>query len=1032
MSESPKRYWMSLVGPDAPAEPDGDPDFITTRRSFLKAAGFTFAGAVASSCSRAPEVGAIPYVQQPEGLVAGRPVLYASTCNACEARCGLLVTNRDGRPVKIEGNADHPLSGGATCAIGQASLLGLYDSQRLAYPTRRGQRSTWAEVDREIAAALDRIRRAGGAVRILTPTITSPTAASVIADFAGTFKNARHVSYDPLSASAILEAHALTHGARLLPRYRFDRADAIVSFDADFLGTWISPVEYTRGYSNRRRIGERAPADARYHLQVESRLSLTGSNADRRLRVAPGEIGHVATHLAARLARRAGTAFVTAGLAPSISEPEIEVAADRLWAARGRALVVSGSQDVRVQVLCNFINQLVGAYGAYGATLDLERPSYQRQGSDGDLAGLRAELARGDVQALVVAGVNPAYDLPGGAGFINDLQRVPLLVSAADRLDETAALAQFVCPDHHYLESWSDAEAVSGVVSLAQPVVAPLRDTRSLIESLSLWTTGKTRTALDLVRGHWEQAIYPRAAAAPSPEPRASSPEPRVPSPEFRAPRPEPRAASLESFAMFWDRTLERGVTEIAAAKAPPAARPFDAGSVRPILRGDEPASGSFSLVLYPKIGMLDGRHGHNAWLHELPDPVTKVTWDNYACVSPAAARRLDLHDGDVVRVATEEGAVALELPAFVQPGMHDAVVAIAVGYGRAGTDRFAKVGPPWIEARPRAGVVGVAASAFVTFAEGARQNEGRVVTLVKTGRTQPLASTQIHHSLAAQSPPAGTPGTPGTAGTKDGGIIQEITSAELRAAPTPPHKETGDLWPADHEYSGHRWGMSIDLDSCTGCSACVIACQAENNIPVVGQDEVRRQREMHWLRIDRYYSGSDEAPEVAHQPMLCQHCDHAPCETVCPVIATSHTDEGLNEQVYNRCVGTRYCANNCPYKVRRFNWFDYPHEDRLQNLVFNPNVTVRSRGVMEKCTFCVQRIEETKIEARRTGSPLADGAIKTACEQVCPAEAIVFGDLHDPKSRVAALAGSRRAYRVLEDLGTGPAVRYLKLVQHD
>ena len=992
MPESPKRYWMSLVEADAPAESNGDPDFITTRRSFLKAAGFTFAGAVASNCSRGPEVSAIPYVVQPEGLVAGRAVLYASTCGACEARCGLLVTTRDGRPVKLEGNPDHPLSGGATCAVGQASLLGLYDSQRLAYPTRRGQRSAWAEVDREIMAALDRIRRDGGAVRMLTPTITSPTTAGVIAEFVRTFKNARHVSYDPIPASAVLEAHALTHGARLLPRYHFDRADAIVSFDADFLGTWISPVEYTRGYANRRRIGERVPAVGPYHLQIESRLSLTGSNADRRLRAAPGEMGHLATHLAARLARRAGTPFAADGVAVSPAEAELDVAADRLWAARGRSLVVSASEDVRVQLLCNFMNQTIGAYGA---TLDLERPSHQRQGSDRDLAELRAELSRGDVQALVVAGVNPVYDLPDAATLITDLRRVPLVVSTAERADETAALAQFVCPEPHYLESWGDAAAVSGVVSLMQPVVAPLGDTRSLIESMSLWATGKPTAARDLVRGHWEREIYPRASATPG---------------------------ASATFAAFWDSSLERGVVEIPAAKpaAPSRPRPFDQSPVRAILRPDDLAAASFALVLYPKIGMLDGRHGHNAWLHELPDPVTKVTWDNYACLSPAAARRLDVHDGDVVRVMATGATPALELPAFVQPGMHDSVVAIAIGYGRAGTDRFARVGPPWLEARPQVGVVGVAASPLVAMAEGGRQSSGRAVTVVKTGRTHPLASTQIHHTLAAQAPPSG------------GGIIQEVTLAELRAAPASTHEEAGDLWPADHQYPDHRWGMSIDLDSCTGCSACVIACQAENNIPVVGQDEVRRQREMHWLRIDRYYSGSDEAPGVAHQPMLCQHCDHAPCETVCPVIATSHTDEGLNEQIYNRCVGTRYCANNCPYKVRRFNWFDYPHEDRLQNLVFNPNVTVRSRGVMEKCTFCVQRIEETKIEGRRTGTPLADGAVKSACQQVCPAEAIVFGDLHDSKSRVAALARSGRAYRVLEDLGTAPAVRYLKVVRHE
>ncbi len=1025
MPESPKRYWMSVVERDLPpavsreAE-NGDPDVTTTRRSFLKAAGFTFAGAVASSCARAPEVDAIPYVQQPEGILPGRPVFYATTCGACEARCGLLVTDRDGRPVKIEGNPDHPFSGGSTCAVGQASILGLYDSQRLAYPTKAGQRATWVDVDMEIAAALARIKQEGRAVRILTPTITSPATTAVIANFLSGFTNARHVTYDPISASAVLEAHAQTHGARLMPQYHFDQADVIVSFDADFLGTWVSPLQYTRGYSSKRRISETTPTKS-YHVQIESRLSLTGSNADRRLRVAPGELGHVATHLASKIAQHAGTTFPgdgvagvngVDGLAASPSDAAIEAIAERLWTARARGLVISGSQDARVQALCNFINQTIGAYGT---TIDLARPSYQRAGSDRELADLRAELERGDVAALFVLGANPVYDLPDSAALTNDIKRVALVVSTAERLDETASLAHFVCPDHHYLESWGDAEPVAGLVSLTQPTIQPLHDTRSALESLSAWA-GAPQSALDLVRAHWAAAVHPRGGTS-------------------------------DSFGAFWDRTLERGVAEVGPRPTAPAAgsaRPasasargvapapaatFTAGAVKPVLRPDAiPASG-FVLVLHTNIGMLDGRHGHNAWLHEMPDPVTKVTWDNFASLSPAAARTLGVEDGDVVRIAAD-GGPAIELPAFVQPGQHDAAVAIALGYGRSGTDRFGKIGPPWFEAIPRPDVVGINASAFVSTADGGRQYSGRAVAVTKTGGRHQLASTQVHHSLSVPGDPEPRP------------IIQETTIAELAATAAAPGareaatggapEHLGDLWPDDHQATGHRWGMAVDLNSCTGCSACVIACQAENNIPVVGQDEVRRNREMHWIRIDRYYSGTDEDPEVAHQPMMCQHCTHAPCETVCPVLATTHSDEGLNEQTYNRCVGTRYCANNCPYKVRRFNWFDYPHEDRLQNLVFNPNVVVRSRGVMEKCTFCVQRIEENKIEARRLGQPLADGAIKTACEQACPAQAIVFGDLHDPSSRVAALAAGQRAYRVLDELNTQPAVRYLKLVRHD
>jgi molybdopterin-containing oxidoreductase family iron-sulfur binding subunit len=990
---TPKRYWMSVVEGDSPERAsreaqNGDPDFVTTRRSFLKAAGYSF-GALAISACRAPEVDVLPYVRHPEGIVPGRPLHYATTCGACEARCGLLVTNRDGRPIKIEGNPDHPISGGSTCAVGQASILGLYDDMRLRYPTKSGQRIAWADADREIVSALGRLNQEGRAVRILTHTITSPSTAAVIAGFLSGFVNARHVSYDPISSSAALDAQLREHGVRVMPQYHFDRADVVVGVDADFLGTWFSPVQHTRAYASKRRVSDTAPAKS-YHVQIESRLSLTGSNADRRLCVPPGEIAHLVTHLAMKVARRAGDVFAAEGLAASPADADIEDVAERLWTARGRSLVVSDSQDPRVQTLCSAINRNLGAYGT---TIDLTRPSFQRAGDDAALASLRSELARGEVGALIIGGANPVYDLPGGVALANDLRRVPLVISTAERSDETASVAHFVCPDHHYLESWGDAEAVSGLVSLAQPVIRPLHDTRSLIESLSTWA-GKPEPSLDLIRTYWQTAVHPRDSQG-------------------------------LAFDVFWDRTLERGVAEVSArrtADRPAPERPNNPAT--PVLRAETPPAGTFALVLYPKMAMLDGRHAHNAWLHELPDPVTKVTWDNYACLSPRAAGRLGVKDGDIVTVAPADEGSALEMPAFIQPGQHDAVVAIALGYGRAGTDRFANVGPPWFEARPLTGVVGVNAAPLVVAAEGPRRYAGRVVTVTRTGRARQLASTQVHHSLEPPGSPERRP------------IIQEMTLAALSeskgtgAAPVLEHPE-GDLWPDDHPNEGRRWGMAIDLNSCTGCSACVIACQSENNIPVVGQDEVRRNREMHWIRIDRYYSGADERIDVAHQPMLCQHCSRAPCETVCPVLATVHSEEGLNEQIYNRCVGTRYCANNCPYKVRRFNWFDYSHEDRLQNLAFNPNVTVRSRGVMEKCTFCVQRIEERKIEARRLGQPLADGAIKTACEQSCPATAIVFGDLHDPNSRVSQLSSSQRAYRVLDDLNTQPAVRYLRLVRH-
>jgi molybdopterin-containing oxidoreductase family iron-sulfur binding subunit len=509
---------------------------------------------------------------------------------------------------------------------------------------------------------------------------------------------------------------------------------------------------------------------------------------------------------------------------------------------------------------------------------------------------------------------------------------------------------------------------------------------------------GEPSDARTIVRDVWQRALYPRRLAD-------------VP------------------FDVFWDTAVHDGFVEV--APAPVTSKPFS----MPVSAGpstDRTGANALALVLYPKTALLDGRHAHNAWLQELPDPVTKVAWDNYACVSPSTAARLDLETGDVVRVAAAEGGdAAVEVPVLVQPGQHDAVVAIALGYGRTGTDRFAHVGPQWFEAVTSVGdngLVGVNASPLLDRMGTTLRYAGRPVSLTKTGRRRSLASTQLHHTISvpASLAPAGAARRP---------VIEETTidafATDPAAGAQPQPASTGELWPPDHAYNGHRWGMVIDLNACTGCSACVVSCQAENNIPVVGRDEVMRHREMHWLRIDRYYAGSDAAPDVVHQPMLCQHCENAPCEVVCPVLATVHSSEGLNQQVYNRCVGTRYCANNCPYKVRRFNWFDYPREDRLQNLVLNPDVTVRSRGVMEKCSFCIQRIQEAKLEGRRLGKTIEDGDVQTACQQSCPARAIVFGDLNDPSSEVARLAGDPRRFRVLEELNVRPSVAYLRLVRN-
>jgi MoCo/4Fe-4S cofactor protein with predicted Tat translocation signal len=1005
-SEKTPKYWKSWeegpgaselvqISQDEFPEPLDRPAEQFSRRSFLRAAGFTAAvAAVGAGCSRAPVEKAIPYLIQPEDIVPGVAYFYATTCGGCSAGCGVLAKNRDGRPIKLEGNPEHPISRGGLCAIGQASLLGLYDSQRLKEPQMEGKPAPWEEVDRQIIGQLAAIRNANGPVRFLSGTISSPTLNAEIQKFIGQFRDARHVVYDALSSSAILDAHKETHGERLLPHYRFDRADVIVSFDADFLGTWISPVEFSRDYANGRRFDSQLLRMS-YHAQFESRMSVTGTKADRRVLLPPPELGEMMQRLASRLAHLAGAAFpLSVGAASHPQDTLFEDLARRLWQARGRSLVLCGAQDVRLQVLTNFMNDLMENYGS---SLDVQRPSKQKAGDDRDLQALLEELQSGKVAALFLLGVNPVYDLPSGSALAEQIKKVPLVVSFAERLDETSALARFACPDHHPLESWGDAEPVRGTLGLFQPTIHPLAETRAILESLAIWRS-QPKKAYDILRDSWRDNIYPHVQGA-------------------------------GDFQSFWDRSVETGFVA-ASAETLKSAR-FRSAALQEVPK-PAPMAGDFTLVMYPKVSMLDGRHAENPWLQELPDPISKVTWDNYACLAPAAAQRLGLNEGDVVRLETdvEKGtSQALELPVSIQPGQHDRVIAVALGYGSKGTERFAGVGPKWIFGRSGMGEdgrIGKNAAPMLVLAGGTLQYIRDGVRLSKTGKLHALASTQTHHTLKM---PQGVP----LVGDKHREIVRETTFSALIAdakRPSPEPSSKNGLWPADHPYNGHRWAMAIDLSACTGCSGCVVACQAENNIPVVGKDEVLRHREMHWMRIDRYYAGENDV-DVVHQPMLCQQCENAPCETVCPVLATVHSAEGLNQQVYNRCVGTRYCANNCPYKVRRFNWFNYFRSDHLENLALNPDVTVRSRGIMEKCSFCVQRIEAARIDSRRQNKPIADGQIQTACQQSCPSQAIVFGDLNDPSSRIAKTSRDSRRFAVLEEFNFRPSVNYLAVVRN-
>jgi molybdopterin-containing oxidoreductase family iron-sulfur binding subunit len=946
-----------------------------SRRDFLSLMGFSVTAASVAAC-RAPVQHAIPLPVASDQLVPGVANHYATTCGGCGAGCPLLVKQRDGRPIKIEGNERSRWTGGGTCASGQATVLSLYDDQRLHGPVLRGRPVSWKEMDDAVVRALAGGRADRKKVVLLSGTINSPSTRALIARWRERQPRFQHVTYQPVSASALREATRRTFGVAVVPHHDFAAARVIVGLEADFLGTWLSPVEFSRAYAR----GRRDDGGRSWHVQFESGVSVTGSNADLRIPVAPSALGLVALALLERVARKAGVSGGPPAANPgAVAGAHLDAVADRLWRNRERSLVVSGSQDVALQTVVAALNVLLDNVGR---TVDPARPSWQDQGDDAAMATLVDELNRGQVHALIIWGANPVYDHADPNAFLAGLGKVALSISLADRPDETSAQVAALCPGHHFLEAWGDAEPIEGWFSLRQPLIAPLFDTRAPEESLRAWLEPGPGRAPDHraeLRRFWREQLFVRQQEA-------------------------------TSFDDFWDRSLEAGVVELgpgaSRSRSPVLARPDWKLAARRILdeaRAAEAGPDHLELHLYRSVALGDGRHANNPWLQELPDPIAKLTWGNFAAISPRLAAERGLSAGDVVALQTERGEIAL--PVFIQPGQQERTVSVAVGYGRT---QAGKAGE------------GVGANAFplAGWAGPFRRFWTPLLALVNTGRREALAASQTHFSM------------------EDRAIALETTPAALAAAATEA-EPLPSLW-AEQPQGAHRWGMAIDLDACTGCSACVVACQAENNVPVVGKDQVRRQRIMHWLRIDRYVGGPDESPAVFHQPMMCQHCGHAPCETVCPVLATTTSSDGINQQVYNRCIGTRYCANNCPYKVRRFNWhnytqnadFDFNMNSTLGRLVLNPDVAVRSRGVMEKCSLCVQRIQLAKNQSLQGQRALGDGDIQTACQQSCPTQAIVFGDLQDPASRVSQLLRGRRAYRLLEELGTRPNVGYLKKVR--
>lgn len=984
------------------------------RRDFLTIMGASMAMA-GLSCARRPVHKIIPHVVKPEEITPGVATWYASTYVEGGDVQGVLVKNREGRPIKLEGNPDHPFNRGTLGARAQAAVLSLYDPERLTAPVLRdrttGLRSvfSWKEWDSQVVQKLKAARAQGG-VRALTGEIVSESTQRALKEMLAAVGGGESAVFEPLADEDSVTAQSLSYGTAVLPHYRLGQAQVILTLGADFLGGAAGSVESAREWiKNRKLEGQKASqAQQSRLLTVESAFSLTGANADERQSVVAGDELWAALAIAHELivvqkrSRFATDASVQAVLAPySIAKvaarigggPETAARLTRmarsLASAKGHGLVIAGGVSTRhaggvaLQVVANLLNS---ALENEGVTIDGVSLARSVRSNFAGVQKLIADMQAGRVGALIISGTNPVYSLPESVGFVAALKKVPFVLVISDREDETALLADAVAPESHSLESWGDASPRKGVWSMIQPTIESLHGTRCAGEvfmqlAKAAQSSGAAAQAADwyeYVRLVWKDTAF--------------------------------RAAGASGFESFWEECVQRGgyFASNAGGSSPRAFRSSSLGVLASAIQGAQ-AGGQpdqFVLSTYASSAMGDGRFANNAWLQELPDPLTSVTWDNCLSIAPATAKKLGLSTDDVVEVV---GAGSnFEAPVYVQPGMHEKSVSIAIGYGRKS-----------------AGKVGNGAGVNIFGAAVAAGDRlllsGARVTVRKTGKRYRLATTQWHTA------------------TLDRPIINDVTLAQFRknpaaAAHTDPHLRMDPvptMWPK-HEYKGYRWGMAIDLTSCIGCGACSIACQAENNIPVVGREQVRNSRQMHWIRVDRYYSGTPENPDVVFQPMLCQHCENAPCETVCPVLATVHDDEGLNVQVYNRCVGTRYCQNNCPYKVRRFNFFDHwkAYESTL-NLAWNPDVTVRTRGIMEKCTFCVQRIRDEKDKAKTAGGRVKDGALRTACQQTCPTDAIVFGDINDPESRVSRLKNSPQAFRVMEVLNTVPAVSYLTKVRN-
>ncbi len=1042
----------------------------TSRRDFLKVMGFSTAAVALAACET-PVNKAIPYVVKPEEVTPGVANFYASTFYDGHDYASVLVKTREGRPVKIEGNELSKISNGATSARIQASVLGLYDGARLTGPIMKGGPTTWKNVDDAVGKALG----SGDAV-LLTSTVISPSTKAVVAEFTAKYPKAKHVTYDAVSYSALNAANKNVFGKSVVSSYNFNKAKTIVGIACDFLGTWLSPVEFANQYSKTRKVSkENSEMSKHYHF--EANLSLTGANADYRYMVKPSEYGKVVAALFNEVAGATGGSKVSADtkLGNAEAEKAISKIAKELVENKGNSLVVAGANDEGIQTLVNGINKMLDNYGK---TVDVQNHSNLKQANDKAFIDLVADMNAGKVSVLMTHNCNPVYTAPASLKFAEAYKKVAMKVSFSQVLDETSLLADVLCPDNHYLESWGDANPKAGHFSLQQPTInqifsAPRYEgTRQFQDTLLAWA-GVKSNYYTYLQAYWQNHIFPQQG-------------------------------KYLDFASFWAHTLHDGVLKVNIAKETPAIVMAKDSAGMPIMSGVAAAiaevidsvkteevkptpvkeavvaaetlpnpdynkaasmatsvkGGAFELAVYEKIGLGNGNQSNNPWLMELPDPISKVTWDNYITMAPADVKAMGM--GEMLRqdimgsIATiTVNGVSITAPVYPQPGQAPGTIGLALGYGR--TAKTLKVAYNNQEQKP----VGVNAFAVLNISNDTIQFASPSVTIAKADGTHQFSATQIQHTIMGREEAILREVSLKEYKTKDKEAWNPRTMMQTHDGKVPIEKI--DLWD-DYARPNHKWGLSIDMTSCIGCAACVVACGAENNVAVVGKKEIGRTRDMYWLRIDRYYSsdmskGKAEAehigykqmnldletpsnnPKVSFQPIMCQHCNHAPCETVCPVLATSHSNEGLNMMTYNRCIGTRYCANNCPFKVRRFNWFNYnanewfadvnPAQQELGRMVLNPDVVVRSRGVMEKCSMCAQRLQAGKLDAKKAGAPIVDGAIRTACQQACPTNAIMFGDVNDENSEISKWRANERNYFMLEDLGVKPTVSYLVKVRN-